>query len=1217
MQAPKTIPRSGRSDTCTNYHELLRHGLRHCQQLGGDLWTDYNEHDPGVTILQQLCFALTDLAYRTDFAISDILARPDGVPQPDHALYTGDRILTSDPVTVDDYRKFLYDSIKGLKNAWLEPIRADQHPLGIRGLYRVFVETQEEVEEPSEIEEIRLKVKRLMREKRNLGEDVDEVCILKPQPVRLEGTIEVGPKANPSNVLAQVLFDIQNSLIPFPQAHSVDQLFHKLPPDQIWNGPALKHGLVEESSLSERKRVLQLQEIAKIMLRVKGVKRVKRLKICTPPDAPSREPLLLKEDHVPRLDPPILKPQPRYTINVELEGGFKCVVDSWMVWSRIQELESDLRKQIAYAARSLSVLSYRHLPSGTYRGIEDYLSIQHQFPAIYGLGKYGMGDNLVEKGLTIMRPDSARAARIRQLKAYLLFFEQPLANYLAQLSRVGDLFSLDENLHRSYFHQPLAHDPPGPSEPRKITDVLLQQRREPRKSTGHYLVAVIDGRGEIAFVSRRLPSQSVAQEIKRQIIESGQEIANYRIINRGPGDVQLDLHNSAGSFLAQGQEHFTASGAARGTAERWASFIRGAQHNKALLDKAIKVFRREDLTLQIIDEENRVLLTSDRIQTEADRVRRIGEILASGIDRRNYRFHPITRGGFNIHLHDTNGELLAEGEEIFETEFDAEEGVDRLVHLLRRMAENESVRNHHLRRRPEVEEIGRNLLRPYYEGLDRLSRQADRDYLRRRNRILNHLLARFGEWFDDAILERLDLRPYGEKDSFYEELIRWKIEFLRNYVEHDRATVALGAGRSRGFDYGAREDSDALSGLERRAALLLGLNGHATDHSYHSHRSNEGPDTGFHYLDKPVRPLEPERLQDQDGIAFTLARERIETPRLAGEPDLNDLHHNFVFSSEDSSVLQQLLASGRSRENYRLHAYEGGYRILFQPGSSQHAQEIHHARTRREAEQSIDALVRYFRELKQETQQWYGGERMHVVEHILLRPHENVRQYCVRIADSHLRVHLVGVPVESSHRKAHLNLILQHGQDAVNYRIKTHGPGRHYFVLHDNEKPIATGTTIFASEQETAAAIERLMEVMRSLGREPDASRKLPQASVADDFYSNRVSVFLPNWPMRFQNNEFKLYAEQLLAENAPAHLAVECFWLSMHEIREFERLLREWKNLKRTVELGNKAPEHTGDPIAQLNEASGQLKAMIESLQRRQQNQRAPEDEGREAGLQ
>src|SRR6266852_4136502 len=118
MKAAKTIPRSAPPDICSNYQALLRQGIQYCQELGGDLWTDYNKHDPGVTILEQICYAITDLSYRTDFSIPDILAPAPGVAAPPQPLYTGDYALTCNPLTTSDYRKYLYDRIRGLKNAW-------------------------------------------------------------------------------------------------------------------------------------------------------------------------------------------------------------------------------------------------------------------------------------------------------------------------------------------------------------------------------------------------------------------------------------------------------------------------------------------------------------------------------------------------------------------------------------------------------------------------------------------------------------------------------------------------------------------------------------------------------------------------------------------------------------------------------------------------------------------------------------------------------------------------------------------------------------------------------------------------------------------------------------------------------------------------------------------------------------------------------------------
>ena len=64
-------------------------------------------------------------------------------------------------------------------------------------------------------------------------------------------------------------------------------------------------------------------------------------------------------------------------------------------------------------------------------------------PAVYGVGDAGLPANA----------DSSRIAEARQLKAYLLFFEQVLADYFSQLSRLRELFSTDPDLLQSNFHQ--------------------------------------------------------------------------------------------------------------------------------------------------------------------------------------------------------------------------------------------------------------------------------------------------------------------------------------------------------------------------------------------------------------------------------------------------------------------------------------------------------------------------------------------------------------------------------------------------------------------------------------------------------------------------------------------------------------------------------------------------------------------------------------------
>jgi hypothetical protein len=43
------------------YESLRREAIGHLEAMAGGPWTDFNAHDPGITILEQVCYALSDL----------------------------------------------------------------------------------------------------------------------------------------------------------------------------------------------------------------------------------------------------------------------------------------------------------------------------------------------------------------------------------------------------------------------------------------------------------------------------------------------------------------------------------------------------------------------------------------------------------------------------------------------------------------------------------------------------------------------------------------------------------------------------------------------------------------------------------------------------------------------------------------------------------------------------------------------------------------------------------------------------------------------------------------------------------------------------------------------------------------------------------------------------------------------------------------------------
>ena len=56
-----------------DYDFLRKEAIAYTQKFSGDIWTDYNAHDPGVTILEQFTYALTYISFRTNLDIETIL----------------------------------------------------------------------------------------------------------------------------------------------------------------------------------------------------------------------------------------------------------------------------------------------------------------------------------------------------------------------------------------------------------------------------------------------------------------------------------------------------------------------------------------------------------------------------------------------------------------------------------------------------------------------------------------------------------------------------------------------------------------------------------------------------------------------------------------------------------------------------------------------------------------------------------------------------------------------------------------------------------------------------------------------------------------------------------------------------------------------------------------------------------------------------------------
>jgi hypothetical protein len=254
MPTPLTLTTAPLEHPAMDYAFLRQEGIRHLERLAGPLWTDFNAHDPGITILEQLCYALTDLAYRINYALPDLLSTANEDPY--GSLYSPGQILTSDPVTLTDLRKLVID-VAGVKNAWIEKVEEQQTPLyfnegerqlsvttqpdssdpvALKGLYRVLIEKSDLNDIDGTV--VQREVTRRLHAHRNLCEDFEEIRILDPQLVAVYARIEIGQVDDAEDLLVTVYQRIAEYISPAIRFSTLSQLLAAgKRVDEIFDGP--------------------------------------------------------------------------------------------------------------------------------------------------------------------------------------------------------------------------------------------------------------------------------------------------------------------------------------------------------------------------------------------------------------------------------------------------------------------------------------------------------------------------------------------------------------------------------------------------------------------------------------------------------------------------------------------------------------------------------------------------------------------------------------------------------------------------------------------------------------------------------------------------------------------------------------------------------------------------------------------------------------------
>lgn len=508
VELPATIPRKrrvardGDAGTDTSFESLRAEGVRLAQALSGKGWTDYNLHDPGVTILEQLCYALTDLVYRADFSVADHLqARDaDGIDYAGLSLYPPHEAFPCRATSVGDYRRVLLDQVPGLDDATLIPGPPSSAAGGDagdrRGLYRLQLKLSQGVM-PGEDTRI-ANARATYRARRNLCEDIDtQVSQIHEVLCDLQLDVELSGPRDAVDVLADIYARCARHVIQGLGFASLgEELARGLTLEQIYTGPLTDLGFATGADRRPGE-LLFVSDLTTLAKGVDGVHELRSLSIRRDGDDVHSSAMRWRGDswalrlRVPGVTADVRSPQAVQALldrRVTLRRrGSQLKVSPVELANRMADLSAASRTRRNGPTASESV----PLPSGKYRDRQHYRSVQDGFPAVYGLGRRGLPPSATPQ----------EKAQARQLQTYLLLFEQVMAHSAAQIEHLRDLFSgadprgatywwhmIDSSIvpgtNGLYLSSPDKPDdparPPTPTEVRAQVQADVYESRDPR-----------------------------------------------------------------------------------------------------------------------------------------------------------------------------------------------------------------------------------------------------------------------------------------------------------------------------------------------------------------------------------------------------------------------------------------------------------------------------------------------------------------------------------------------------------------------------------------------------------------------------------------------------------------------------------------------------------------------------------------------------------------
>ena len=404
------------------YTLLQEESLEYVQGMSGKIWTDYNIHDPGVTILDLLNYVLWDLDYQLSFNLEDYLTPENKhfVPKV-NGLFSPLEVFPVSPVTPDDYRKLIFDSFDDIENVEVIPFEPTDVKT-CRGMYDLKIQICFWSDNKIREKYLKQKIQSLFHQNRNLCESLHEIYFVNWNTLTITGTIEIEAEVDPSLILSRIYTEAADMFtggIRYRNLQSLLQNGTSL--DEILEGPRLHYLTVDDDSLTDSIQISVYSQLYNCIKEIAGVKSIRSL------DLPELDGAGIMNNIAVRF------PKKKAEVLIRLVCAGQEISFNFEKVSR----QLYLYKMNLYGDQHrTSNLDFYKSPAGSFRDIYTLYSVQNEFPHCYGINKWGVA------------PDKSdlRKAQARQLKAYMLIFDLLVAKGLNEVENIRQWMQLTSEL---------------------------------------------------------------------------------------------------------------------------------------------------------------------------------------------------------------------------------------------------------------------------------------------------------------------------------------------------------------------------------------------------------------------------------------------------------------------------------------------------------------------------------------------------------------------------------------------------------------------------------------------------------------------------------------------------------------------------------------------------------------------------------------------------